>query len=206
MEKSLASLAALLPEARRFGPADARISDITADSRSVVPGSLFICLKGATTDGHAYIDQAVEKGAAALLVEDKPNKLPEGVAVLQVADTRAAMETVAPYFYDYPGRRLRVIGVTGTNGKTTTTNIIRQVLRKAGHKVGLIGTINIMIEEKAYVSHNTTPDVVELQKALNEMQEAGCDYSVMEVSSHALALNIRLRCPHQHHSGSFGFS
>ncbi len=189
MEKSLASLAALLPEARRFGPADARISDITADSRSVVPGSLFICLKGATTDGHAYIDQAVEKGAAALLVEDKPNKLPEGVAVLQVADTRAAMETVAPYFYDYPGRRLRVIGVTGTNGKTTTTNIIRQVLRKAGHKVGLIGTINIMIEEKAYVSHNTTPDVVELQKALNEMQEAGCDYSVMEVSSHALALN-----------------
>ena len=108
--------------------------------------------------------------------------------MLVVEDTRKAMELVTPYFFDYPGKRLRMIGVTGTNGKTTTTNIIRTILRKAGHKVGLIGTINIMIEDQETVSHNTTPDVVDLQKNLYAMVCAGCDYCVMEVSSHALAL------------------
>ena len=98
------------------------------------------------------------------------------------------MERVTPYFYNYPGKQLRMIGVTGTNGKTTTTNIIRMILRRAGHKVGLIGTINIMIEDEETVSHNTTPDVVDLQKTLYAMVCAGCDYCVMEVSSHALAL------------------
>ncbi len=188
MGKSLASLAALLPQVRCFGPSQVEITDVTADSRAVVPGSLFICLRGATVDGHRFIRQALAKGAAALLVETVPEELAEGVAVLQVADTRAAMEAVAPYFYDYPGRRLRMIGVTGTNGKTTTTNIIRQILRRAGYRVGLIGTINIMIEDQASTSHNTTPDVVDLQKTLAAMVAAGCDYAVMEVSSHALAL------------------
>lgn len=116
------------------------------------------------------------------------------MTLVQVPDTRAAMEKAAPFFYDYPGRQMRMIGVTGTNGKTTTTNIIRMILRKAGYKVGLIGTINIMIEDQVTESHNTTPDVVDLQKALYAMKTAGCDYAVMEVSSHALALNRVAGC------------
>ena len=154
----------------------------------MVAGSLFICLKGATVDGHKFLTMAAEKGAVAALVEDVPAEVPQGVTLIKVADTREAMELVTPYFYDYPGRKLRMIGVTGTNGKTTSTNIIRLILRKAGYKVGLIGTINIMINDEITESHNTTPDVVDLQKTLYAMCCAGCDYCVMEVSSHALAL------------------
>ena len=188
MEKSLASLLKLLPDAKALGSVDKVITDITADSRVVQAGSLFICLRGATVDGHKFLAMAASKGAVAALVEEVPEVIPDGVTLLVVPDTRAAMEIVTPYFYDYPGKRLRMIGVTGTNGKTTTTNIIRLILRKAGHKVGLIGTINIMIEDEETVSHNTTPDVVDLQKTLYAMVCAGCDYCVMEVSSHALAL------------------
>lgn len=188
MEKQLASLLALLPQAEVIGSADKVITDVTADSRAVVAGSLFICLKGATVDGHKFLAMAAEKGAVAALVEDVPAEVPQGVTLIKVADTREAMELVTPYFYDYPGRKLRMIGVTGTNGKTTSTNIIRLILRKAGYKVGLIGTINIMINDEITESHNTTPDVVDLQKTLYAMCCAGCDYCVMEVSSHALAL------------------
>ena len=188
MEKSLASLLNLLPEVKILGSAEKIITDITADSRTVQAGSLFIALRGATVDGHKFLPMAAAKGAVAALVEEVPQEPPEGVTLLVVPDTRTAMELITPYFYDYPGKRLRMVGVTGTNGKTTTTNIIRLILRKAGHKVGLIGTINIMIEDEETVSHNTTPDVVDLQKTLYAMVCAGCDYCVMEVSSHALAL------------------
>ena len=188
MEKSLASLLNLLPEVKILGSAEKIITDIPADSRTVQAGSLFIALRGATVDGHKFLPMAAAKGAVAALVEEVPQEPPEGVTLLVVPDTRAAMELITPYFYDYPGKRLRMVGVTGTNGKTTTTNIIRLILRKAGHKVGLIGTINIMIEDEETVSHNTTPDVVDLQKTLYAMVLAGCDYCVMEVSSHALAL------------------
>ena len=188
MEKSLASLLDLLPKVQVLGSTEKVITDVTADSRTVQAGSLFIALRGATVDGHKFLPMAAAKGAVAALVEEIPEGVPAGVTLLVVEDTRKAMELVTPYFFDYPGKRLRMIGVTGTNGKTTTTNIIRTILRKAGHKVGLIGTINIMIEDKETVSHNTTPDVVDLQKNLYAMVCAGCDYCVMEVSSHALAL------------------
>ena len=173
---------------------DKIIKDITADSREVREGSLFICLKGAHVDGHKYLEQAAASGAGAALVEDVPEVCPDGLTLLKVADTRLGMEVIAPFFYDYPGKTMRMIGVTGTNGKTTTTNIVRAILRKAGFKVGLIGTINIMIEDEAIVAHNTTPDVVDLQRALYRMKEAGCEYVVMEVSSHALALNRVAGC------------
>ena len=188
MEKSLASLLNLLPKVQVLGSSEKVITDVTADSRTVQAGSLFIALRGATVDGHKFVPMAAQKGAVAALVEEVPAEVPEGLTLLVVEDTRAAMEIITPYFYDYPGKRLRMIGVTGTNGKTTTTNIIRMILRKAGYKVGLIGTINIMIEDEETVSHNTTPDVVDLQKTLYAMVCAGCDYCVMEVSSHALAL------------------
>lgn len=188
MEKQLASLVALLPKIKILGSTDKVITDVTADSRTVEEGSLFICLKGATVDGHKFLAMAAQKGAVAALVEDVPDEIPAGITLLKVEDTRAAMEIVTPYFFDYPGKKLRMIGVTGTNGKTTSTNIIRLILRQAGYKVGLIGTINIMINDEVTVSHNTTPDVVDLQKTLYAMCEAGCEYCVMEVSSHALAL------------------
>ena len=188
MEKQLASLLQLLPQATVVGRTDKTITDITADSRTVQPGSLFICLKGATVDGHKFLPMAAAQGAVAAIVVDLPEAAPEGVTLIKVADSREAMELVTPFFFDYPGKKLRMIGVTGTNGKTTTTNIIRLILRQAGYKVGLIGTINIMIDDQVTESHNTTPDVVDLQKALYAMVCAGCQYCVMEVSSHALAL------------------
>jgi UDP-N-acetylmuramoyl-L-alanyl-D-glutamate--2,6-diaminopimelate ligase len=188
VEKQLEKLIELIPGAKvKSGSIDKIITDLTIDSRQVKKGSLFVCIKGVHVDGHKFIEQAFEAGAAAVLVEDFV-KAPEGLTVIKVNDTTEAMTTVAPWFYDYPGKQMRIIGVTGTNGKTTTTNIIRIILRKAGFKVGLIGTINIMIEEQVETSHNTTPDVVDLQKVLYRMLEAGCDYVVMEVSSHALAL------------------
>ena len=190
MQKLLEEIVAVLPEVQVVGDCDKIIKDITADSREVREGSLFICLKGAHVDGHKYLEQAAASGAGAALVED----VPDGLTLLKVADTRLGMGVIAPFFYDYPGKTMRMIGVTGTNGKTTTTNIVRAILRKAGFKVGLIGTINIMIEDEAIVAHNTTPDVVDLQRALYRMKEAGCEYVVMEVSSHALALNRVAGC------------
>lgn len=194
MQKLLEEIVAVLPEVQVVGDCDKIIKDITADSREVREGSLFICLKGAHVDGHKYLEQAAASGAGAALVEDVPEVCPDGLTLLKVADTRLGMEVIAPFFYDYPGKTMRMIGVTGTNGKTTTTNIVRAILRKAGFKVGLIGTINIMIEDEAIVAHNTTPDVVDLQRALYRMKEAGCEYVVMEVSSHALALNRVAGC------------
>ena len=188
MQKQLQQLIDLLPEANVIGGAKKTITDITADSRTVQPGSLFIALKGVHVDGHTFLSKAAEAGAAAALVEDVPSEIPEGLTLLQVKDVREAMEIVAPFFFDYPGKTMRMIGVTGTNGKTTSTNIIRQVLKSAGYKCGMIGTINVLIDEESVVSHNTTPDVVDLQKFLYRMKEAGCQYVVMEVSSHALAL------------------
>ena len=188
MQKQLQQIIGLLPEVNVIGTTDKIITDVTADSRVVQPGSLFIALKGVHADGHKFLGKAAEAGATAALVEDVPSEIPEGLTLLQVKDVRGAMETVAPYFFDYPGKTMRMIGVTGTNGKTTSTNIIRQVLTSAGFKCGMIGTINVMIGEESIVSHNTTPDVVDLQKFLYRMKEGGCQYVVMEVSSHALAL------------------
>ncbi len=194
MEKRLAALIDMLPQARVYGSVEKTITGVTADSRTASAGSLFICLRGATVDGHAYLAAAAARGATAALAEELPQEVPEGMTLVLVPDTHSAMEILTPYFYGYPGKKMRMIGVTGTNGKTTTTNIIRLILRRAGYKVGLIGTINIMIEDKVLVSHNTTPDVADLQKILCEMQQAGCDYVVMEVSSHALALRRVAGC------------
>ncbi|MBQ8919481.1 MAG: UDP-N-acetylmuramyl-tripeptide synthetase, partial [Acidaminococcaceae bacterium] len=188
MQKQLQQLVALLPEVNVIGTTDKTVTDITADSRVVQQGSLFIALKGVHADGHKFLPKAAEAGAVAALVEDVPAEVPAGLTLLQVPDVRAAMELVAPYFFDFPGKTMRMIGVTGTNGKTTSTNIIRQVLKSAGYTCGMIGTINVMIDEESVVSHNTTPDVADLQKFLYRMKEAGCQYVVMEVSSHALAL------------------
>lgn len=188
MVKHLVEITGILSEFELYGDVNQNITDITADSRTVQPGGLFVALRGATVDGHSFLDQAVKKGAKALVVDTLPKKLPEGVGVVLVPDTREAVEVMAPYFFDYPGKKLRMIGVTGTNGKTTTTNILQKILNAAGHKAGLVGTINMVVGDEVIVSHNTTPDVIDLQRVLAAMVEKGCDYCVMEVSSHALVL------------------
>lgn len=192
MAKKLQELIALLPEAEISGNAGQLIKGIAHDSRKVVPGALFVCLTGNRVDGHDYIEQARQAGATAILVEK--DVAVEDMTVIKVPDTKVAMRKITPFFYDYPGLKLRIIGVTGTNGKTTTTYLIRDILRAAGYKVGIIGTIQILIEDETRPISNTTPDVIDLQTVLAEMAEQGMDYVVMEVSSHALALDRVAGC------------
>lgn len=193
MKKTIGELAAVLQDVTISGDQNRWIRSIAHDSRAQAEDMLFVCIPGATVDGHDFIAQAIENGAVAVLVE-KDVAVPEGIAVLKVGDVRAAMQAIVPYFYGYPGRALRMIGVTGTNGKTTITYLIRAILRRAGYKVGLIGTIRIMIEDEVLPIHNTTPDVVDLQRVLAQMAAAGVTYVVMEVSSHALAQNRVAGC------------
>lgn len=163
------------------------ITDLAYDSRAARPGALFVALAGSKADGHDYIAQACERGAAAILIH-KDIQVPPGVAVLRVPDTRPAMLAITPYFHDHPSRRFRLIGVTGTNGKTTTTHLIRAILAAAGHRVGLLGTIHTLIGDEVFPVKNTTPDVIDLQATFAAMADAGCSHVVMEASSHALAL------------------
>lgn len=185
--KTLKDIISTLDVQQVQGNQNVSIQDITADSRAVKPNSLFIALDGATVDGHNYIDKAVDAGAVAVIVS-KPVTVPADVCVITVDDTRQAMMVCVPYFFDYPANRMRMVGVTGTNGKTTTTHMIRHILKAQGFKVGVIGTVHIMIGDTSYPIHNTTPDVVDLQHILYQMVQENVEYCVMEVSSHALAL------------------
>ncbi|SFU57810.1 UDP-N-acetylmuramoyl-L-alanyl-D-glutamate--2,6-diaminopimelate ligase [Alicyclobacillus macrosporangiidus] len=166
-------------------PADVEITSLTADSRSVEPGALFIAIRGYTVDGHDFAAEAVRRGARALLVE-RPLDLP--VTQVVVPDTRLASAIVADVFYRHPSQRLQVIGVTGTSGKTTVTHLIEHLLNQAGYVTGLYGTVGKRIAGVTEEVVNTTPEAVELQAVLHEMAERGCRYGIMEVSSHALEL------------------
>ncbi|WP_110953225.1 UDP-N-acetylmuramoyl-L-alanyl-D-glutamate--2,6-diaminopimelate ligase [Anaerosinus massiliensis] len=193
MEKNLKQMIDLLPGCQVYGEKDKKIEMIAHDSRKVNANMLFVCITGATVDGHNYIEQAVKNGAVAVLVE-KDVVVPDDITVIRVQDVKASIQAIVPYFYDYPARKMRMIGITGTNGKTTTSYLIRAILRTAGFKVGVIGTIQILIEDRVLPIHNTTPDVIDLQSILAEMADCGMDYVVMEVSSHALAQNRVAGC------------
>ena len=194
MSKTIADLIALLPECTAIGATDRVITDVTADSRQVIPGAMFFCLTGAKTDGHQYIAKAIELGAHCVVVEQLPAVSVPDVTVIQVSDTRGAMQRMAPFFFDYPARRLRMIGVTGTNGKTTTTHMIRHLLMAQGKRVGLLGTIHTLLDEEVRSATNTTPDVIDLQRLLAEMAGRGITHVVMEVSSHAISLGRIAGC------------
>lgn len=184
--KTIQQLAQIVEGATIIGDKETIITGIEHDSRKAETGTLFVCIKGVHVDGHRFISQAVNAGAKAILTTRETVEVPAGVAILRVPDLNKALDTIVPYFHDYPARSMRIIGITGTNGKTTTSYITRAILRAAGYRVGLIGTIQIMIEDEVYPIHNTTPDVVELQHTLAIMRDKGMDYVVMEVSSHAL--------------------
>lgn len=166
---------------------DVPIQDITYDSRLVKKGSLFIAVKGFRVDGHDFLFEAVAKGAAAVVVERVVPNL--GVPQVVVPDARVSMGHIGAAFFGNPAQYLRIIGVTGTNGKTTTTYLIKSILEEAGYKVGLIGTIQTVIGQEAFAATRTTPESLDLQRLLAEMVEAGIEYVVMEVSSHALELH-----------------
>lgn len=184
--KTIQQLAQIVEGATIIGDKETIITGIEHDSRKAETGTMFVCIKGVHVDGHKFISQAVNAGAKAILTTRETVEVPAGVAILRVPDLNKALDTIVPYFHDYPARSMRIIGITGTNGKTTTSYITRAILRAAGYRVGLIGTIQIMIEDEVYPIHNTTPDVVELQHTLAIMRDKGMDYVVMEVSSHAL--------------------
>ncbi|UZJ77256.1 UDP-N-acetylmuramoyl-L-alanyl-D-glutamate--2,6-diaminopimelate ligase [Fictibacillus sp. KU28468] len=161
------------------------ITSIEMDSRAAGPGSLFVCIKGFTVDGHDYAGQAVKNGAAAVLAE-KPLEGIDSVPVILVNDTKRAMAVLANVFYDYPTSKLHLIGITGTNGKTTTSHLIEQIFSDAGKRTGMIGTIDMKINGVSHKVSNTTPESLFLQKAFKEMNDQGVESAVMEVSSHAL--------------------
>lgn len=186
--KRIGELADLVDGAETIGDRGAEITGIERDSRKVGKGMMFVCVPGIHVDGHSFIPQVAEQGAAAILTErDIEDSM--GMTVLKVPKLNEALDTIVPFFHDYPARSMRVIGITGTNGKTTTSYLVRSILRNAGYRVGLIGTIQIMVEDESLPIHNTTPDVVELQNILAMMRDRGMDYVVMEVSSHALDQN-----------------
>ncbi|WP_342414886.1 UDP-N-acetylmuramoyl-L-alanyl-D-glutamate--2,6-diaminopimelate ligase [Paenibacillus sp. FSL R10-2782] len=179
----LQQLASLLAASRIVGDGTVDCRGIGEDSRRVHQGDLFLCLPGFTVDGHDYAQQAVASGAAALVVERELN-VP--VPQLIVKDARYAMAVLADYMFDSPSRRMRMIGVTGTNGKTTITYLIEKILNDAGVSTGLIGTIQMRYGGRSYPMSGTTPEAVELQRYLGNMAEQGVQCCVMEVSSHAL--------------------
>mgnify|MGYP001042662558 FL=1 len=170
------------------GNDDVMVTELVNDSRRVCEGSVFVCISGAVSDGHSYIADVAEKKAAAVIVE-KDVKLPEGLTVIKVSDTRYALALMSAAYFGYPADRLKVIGITGTKGKTTTTYMVKSILEGVGHKVGLIGTIEVLIGDKSIPANNTTPESYTIQKYFAEMVKAGCDSVVMEVSSQGLMLH-----------------
>lgn len=170
------------------GSMDVDVKDVVNDSRKVSEGSLFFCIKGAVRDGHEYAGEVVEKGARVLVVQDEV-KVSTDVTVIKVEDSRYAMALISAAYFDYPAEKMKVIGITGTKGKTTTTYMVKSILESAGHKVGLIGTIEAVIGEERIPAANTTPESLTIQEYFQRMVEAGCDCAVMEVSSQGLMLH-----------------
>ncbi len=168
------------------GDENAKIEALVYDSRKVTKNSMFFCMVGAKFDGHEFCTEVVEKGATALVVSKKVENIPENVTVILVEDTRKALALASSAWFDYPSKELTMIGITGTKGKTTVTCLIKDILEQAGHKVGLIGTIETVIGDTHIPMANTTPEPYILQMYLRQMVDEGCDMAVMEVSSQGL--------------------
>ncbi|PYZ97923.1 UDP-N-acetylmuramoyl-L-alanyl-D-glutamate--2,6-diaminopimelate ligase [Alteribacter lacisalsi] len=185
MKKLLSDVISTLPSSEYIGKEDPEILSVEMDNREVKPGSLFICVRGFTVDGHTFAPDAVKRGAAALVTEER---LDVNVPQVVVKDTRRAMAIIASAFFDYPTASMNLIGITGTNGKTTTSHLIEKVLADAGVNTGLIGTMYTRFDGRVQDVKNTTPESLPLQKTFYNMKEHGVETAVMEVSSHALEM------------------
>ena len=170
-----------------IGSDDIDITGVNIDSRKIETGHLFVAIKGTQTDGHKFIPKALELGASAVLCEDIPEEKVAGVTYVQVESTESAVGPVATVFFGEPSKKLKLVGVTGTNGKTTIATLLYNMFRKFGHKCGLLSTVCNYIEGEAIPADHTTPDPIELNHLLSKMVEAGCEYAFMECSSHAIA-------------------
>lgn len=169
------------------GSTDVEITGLDIDSRKVAAGHLFIAVRGTQTDGHAYIGSALDKGASAIVCQELPEQLREGVTYVRVNDSEEATGILAHTYNGCPTRKLKLVGVTGTNGKTTTATLLYHLFRKLGYKVGLLSTVCNYVDDRAVPTDHTTPDPITLNQLLGEMAAAGCSYVFMEVSSHAVA-------------------
>ncbi|OGO79009.1 MAG: UDP-N-acetylmuramoyl-L-alanyl-D-glutamate--2,6-diaminopimelate ligase [Clostridiales bacterium GWB2_37_7] len=170
----------------RYGSMNIDIQDVVYDSRKVTPGCVFICITGFKVDGHEYIKAAISRGAVAAIIEKDVEA--EGITIIKVSNTRKVMPLIGSNFYQHPTNRLKLIGITGTNGKTTTTYLIKSILEQAHKKTSIIGTISIKIGNEEVASSRTTPESIDLQQLFREMLDKDMEYTVMEVSSHALDL------------------
>ena len=171
---------------KTVGDTDKDIKGIEIDSRQIQPGYIFVAMKGTQVDGHRFIPKAVELGAAAVICEDMPLDIEENVTYIQVESCETAVGPAATMFYGDPSRKLKLVGVTGTNGKTTIATLLYNMFRRLGHKCGLLSTVCNYIEDEAVEASHTTPDPIELNRLLARMVEAGCEYAFMECSSHAI--------------------
>jgi UDP-N-acetylmuramoyl-L-alanyl-D-glutamate--2,6-diaminopimelate ligase len=169
-----------------IGSTDEQINEIIFDSRKATAASVFVAIEGSAVDGHDFIDQVIEKGCRHIVCQKLPAKTMDEVGYFVVADSHAALAIMASNFYDNPSTHLKLVGITGTNGKTTTTTLLHKLFQDLGYKVGLISTVVNKINEVAIPSTHTTPDPVTLNALLARMVESGCDYCFMEVSSHAI--------------------
>ena len=169
-----------------IGNDDVEITGVNIDSRRIKTGHLFVAMKGTQVDGHLFIGKAIELGAISVLCEDLPEVLQEGITYVQVESTEDAVGKVATLFYGDPSHKLKLVGVTGTNGKTTIATLLYNMFRKFGHKVGLLSTVCNYIDDVEVPADHTTPDPIELNELLAKMVEAGCEYAFMECSSHAI--------------------
>lgn len=169
-----------------IGNDDVEITGVNIDSRRIKTGHLFVAMKGTQVDGHLFIGKAIELGAISVLCEDLPEVLQEGIIYVQVESTEDAVGKVATLFYGDPSHKLKLVGVTGTNGKTTIATLLYNMFRKFGHKVGLLSTVCNYIDDVEVPADHTTPDPIELNELLAKMVETGCEYAFMECSSHAI--------------------
>lgn len=186
MERRLQDILQCVDVVQSMGDLSIGISALNYDSRRVCAGDCFFAVVGVQSDGHTYIPQAVERGAKAVVCERLPEDLIDGVCYVQVTDVNAAMADMAAAFYDYPSRELKLVGVTGTNGKTTTATLLYDLFRMLGYRAGLISTVIYKVGEREIESTHTTPDAIRLNAMLREMVDEGCDYCFMECSSHAI--------------------
>ena len=168
------------------GNTDIEISGVNIDSRKIREGHLFVAMRGTQVDGHKFIDKALESGAKAVLCEEFPQDKKDGICYILVDSTEDAVGKVATLFYGDPSKHLKLVGVTGTNGKTTIATLLYNMFRKFGYKVGLLSTVCNYIDDRAVPADHTTPDPIELNELLSEMVKAGCEYAFMECSSHAI--------------------
>ncbi len=185
--KYLSDIMEGLPFTELQGAADVEINAIVFDSRKVTPGCMFVAVKGTLVDGHDYMEQAVKDGAVAVVCEDLPGHTVNNADFIMVADSAVALGIIAANFYDRPSEKLKLVGVTGTNGKTTIATLLYKLFRELGYKCGLLSTVENQINGQVVAATHTTPDPIALNQLLSDMVTKGCDYCFMEVSSHAVA-------------------